>query len=206
MSSKKETRRHREMLILSKLDDMGVLSRSQLQKVVGVYNIRTMNDILSSMGTYLNHTRMHENVYYLSKQGREFIGSSNVVKKTSQLEHKLMRNDMYIYYDYPSTWQKEKPFTLTDGRTKEKTKIIADAFFEMGNTHYFIEIDCQQKMIANFRKIDMYSIMLPKYEKAYQLDTMLIFYTNSEFRQRKLMKYAEEKGVTCGVFTRRDLE
>jgi len=206
MSSKKETRRHREMMILSKLDKMGVLSRSQLQKIVGVHNVRTMNDILSSMGTYLNHTRMMENVYYLSKQGREFIGSNTIVKKTSQLEHKVMRNDMFIYYDYPTTWEQEKPFTFTDGKTREKTKIIADAFFTMDNAHYFIEVDCQQKMIANYRKIDQYAKLFPAYERKYNVDCMLVFYTNSEFRQKKLIQYAEKNGVVIGVLTRRDLE
>ncbi|AIW03661.1 replication initiation protein [Bacillus phage Pascal] len=193
-------------MILSKLDEMGVLSRSQLQKIVGVYNVRTMNDILSSMGTYLNHTRMMENVYYLSKQGRELIGSTNIVKKTSQLEHKIMRNDMYIYYDYPTTWEPEKPFIITDGKTREKTKIIADAFFKMDNAHYFIEVDCQQKMIANYRKIDQYAKLFPMYEQKYKVSCMLIFYTNSEFRQKKLTQYAEKNGVEIGVLSRRDLE
>jgi hypothetical protein len=191
-------------MILLKLDEMGVLSRSQLQKILNIDKVRTMNDILSSMSPFLNHTRMYENIYYLSKKGRDFIGSDKVVKKTSQLEHKLMRNDVRIYYDYPRDWRNEVEQKMTIGGKKKS--IVADAVFTLDGTMYFVEIDNEQKMINNKKKIDFYKDFFRLAGEKLNKECVLIFYTNTELRRKQLYEYGQKQGVTIGVFTRADLQ
>ncbi|MGC3791994.1 replication-relaxation family protein [Priestia aryabhattai] len=203
-SQKQKIRQYREQKILMTLDKMGVLSRSQLQKILQIEKVRTMNDILSSMGTYLNHTRLQENVYYLSKKGREFVGSNKVFKKTNQLEHRLMRNDMQIYYNYPSDWKNEPELTVTiEGK---KHTFVADARFSMDGTIYFVEIDNKQTMVVNQKKIEFYSKLFPLIKDDTGNEPVLLFYTNTPIRKKKLLFHAQQRDITAGVFLKRDLD
>jgi hypothetical protein len=115
----------REQKILFTLDKLGCLKRSQLQMILGISDVRMMNRILYRMRKYLNHVYLDEYAYYLNKKGREAVGPDKEFRKNSQIEHYLMRNDVYIFYHYPKDWQVECPVTW-----KEKGKeyrIIADA-------------------------------------------------------------------------------
>jgi Replication-relaxation len=183
---------------------MDVLSRSQFQKILNIGKVRTMNDILSSMSSFLNHTRMHENIYYLSKKGRDYVGTDRVIKKTMQMEHKLMRNDVRIYYDYPADWRNEVEQKMTIGGKKKS--IVADAVFTLDGTMYFVEIDNEQKMINNKRKIDFYKDFFRLAGEKLNKECVLIFYTNTELRRKQLYDYGQQQDVTIGVFTRADLQ
>jgi len=184
---------------------MGVLSRSHFQKLLDIENKRTINDILSSMGTYLNHKRLHENVYYLSKQGRDYVGSTEIINKSAQLEHKLMRNDVRIYYGCPPGWKNEAEVVIKTRDLKE-VKMIADASFEMQGTTFIVEIDNKQSMANNYKKIDFYARAFPVLERSNRKDLVLLFYTNTEFRKQKIDSYCKDKNITAWVFTKRDLE
>lgn len=197
-------RKKREQTILLKLDEMEVLSRSQIQKILHIDNVRTINLILSSMSPYLNHMRFSENAYYLNKKGREYVGSTNAVNKTNQLEHKLMRNDLRIYYDYPHDWKNEAELIVTINGKKQR--IIADASFTIQGTIFFVEVDNKQTMVNNYKKIDFYAEAFRVIENRTGNEPMLIFYTNSEIRKEKILAYATDKGITAGVFTKRDLQ
>ncbi len=183
---------------------MEVLSRSQLQRILQIDNVRTINAILSSMSTYLNHTRLHENAYYLNKKGRDYLGSDKVVNKTNQLEHKLMRNDLRIYYDYPKDWKNEPELIIKMNGQREK--ISPDATFTMQGTNIFIEVDNKQSMVNNYKKIDFYARAFPTIAYKSGSEPMLVFYTKTEVRRNKLFEYAESKGVSIGVFTKEDME
>ncbi len=164
-----------------------------------------MNRILQNMSKYLNSTRLHENIYYLNKKGHDYIGSSKKQASVKQLEHKLMRNDMYMYYDFPETWQTEHKIQWKDRNRKGHT-LISDAFFYQDKSYFFVEVDHKQSMSKNMEKIDLYSHLFPVLEKEYGVDCALLFYTTTEIRKQRLMKYCEEKGVVCGVFTKEDMQ
>lgn len=181
------------------------MSRSQIQKLLNVPNVRNINRILLNMSKYLNSKRLHENVYYLNKAGRHYIGMKKEPPKPKQLEHRLMRSDMYMYYDCPKNWKSEHPIEWQD-RQRNKKKIISDAFFSQDSTYFFIEADHKQTMKKNFDKIDLYSELFPLMEKEYKVDCVLIFYTLSDARKQRLMDYCTEKGITCGVFTKDDMQ
>lgn len=183
---------------------MDFLSRSQIQRLLQVSNVRNINRILLNMSKYLNSTRLHENIYYLNKKGRDYIGSEKPPVKVKQLEHKLMRNDMYMYYDFPQTWQTEHPIEWRD-RHKKSHKIISDAFFFQDKSYYFVEVDHKQAMTANRSKIELYSQLFPTLEKEYGVDCVLLFYTTTETRKLKLMEHCGKNGITCGVFTKEDM-
>jgi Replication-relaxation len=180
------------------------MSRSQIQKLLNISNVRNMNRILMNMSKYLNSKRLHENVYYLNKDGRQYIGTNRNPAKPNQIEHKLMRSDMYMYYDFPDTWKPEHPIEWMD-KKRNKKRIISDAFFSQDQTYFFVEVDHKQAMTKNMNKIDSYTELFPLLEKEYNVDCVLVFYTMTEARKKRLMKYCEEKGVTCGVFTKDDI-
>lgn len=183
---------------------MEVLSRSQLQRILHIDNIRTINAILSSMSNYLNHARLTENAYYLNKKGRDYLGSNKAVNKTNQLEHKLMRNDLRIYYDYPQDWRNEPELTITVNGKREK--IVPDATFTMQETNIFVEIDNKQSMVNNYKKIDFYAKASPVIANKTGNEPMLVFYTKSEIRREKLLAYGQEKGLQIGALTVTDLQ
>ncbi|MGG3234659.1 replication-relaxation family protein [Priestia flexa] len=183
---------------------MEFLSRSQIQSLLGVPNTRNINRILQNMSTYLNAKRLNQNVYYLNKKGREYIGTDKRPPALKQLEHKLMRNDLYLYYNVPSSWQTEHEIEWYEG--KKKHKLISDAFFKQDQTYFFIEVDYKQKMTVNCSKIELYSKLFPLLEVEHRVDCVLIFYTLTEARRQRLMKECEKKKVTCGVFTKEDME
>ncbi len=183
---------------------MEVLSRSQLQRILQIDNVRTINAILSSMSTCLNYARLHENTYYLNKKGRDYLGSKKVVNKTNQLEHKLMRNDLRIYYDYPKDWRNEPELIVKLNGQSEK--ILPDASFSMQGTNTFVEVDNKQSMVNNYKKIDCYARVFPTIARKSGNEPMLVFYTKTEVRRNKLFEYAESKRISIGVFTKEDLE
>jgi hypothetical protein len=43
----------------------------------------------------------------LNKRGAEMIGGQVTVTGNSPLQHIVMRNDIYIFYHYPSDWKAE---------------------------------------------------------------------------------------------------
>lgn len=154
---------------------------------------------------YLNSKRMYENVYYMNKTGREYIGMEKQLPKPNQLEHKVMRSDMFLYFDCPDSWEPEH-LIKWHGKREEIKRIIPDAFFIREGTQYFVEVDNKQTMKKNMDKIDLYAEILPALEKEYKMDCILIFYTQSEARKMRLYEYCTEKGVTCGAFVKNDLE
>lgn len=71
---------------------------------------------------------------------------------------------------------------------------------------FFVEVDNKQTMVNNYKKIDFYAEAFQVIENRTGNEPMLIFYTNSEIRKEKILAYATDKGITTGVFTKRDLQ
>ncbi len=203
----------RQEEILWTLDKLGFATRSQLQQIHDLGSMRNANRILSNMREYLNFFRLFENVYYLNKNGIDFLGlEKEPLKKNMQIEHYLMRNDMYIYYDFPKDWQIEKPIhfkarvDIGGGifQTKERT-IIPDAQFTVNSIYHFLEVDNQQQMKENRKKIELYKELTASIKETYKQTPTIIFYTSSENRKKKLDEWCDRAGLYYHVFTRKDI-
>lgn len=165
--------------------------------ILDIPNVRMMNRILYNMRSYLHSTFLHENVYYLNKKGRELIGSQYEFKKNSRLEHHIMRNDIYIFYHYPRDWQIECPVTwIDDGKDY---RLISDARFTYEGKLYFVEIDVQQKMIANRQKIKKYASLFRVILQEKIGKPVLLWYTVSEMRKRQLEIWCNEQRIVYEV-------
>lgn len=198
------------MLSLNKL---GFATRSQLSRIHDLGTKRNANRVLAEMKEYLHSFLLHENIYYLNKNGLEFIGSEQEpLKKNMQVEHYLMRNDMYIYFDFPSDWKIEKaiPFTakvdIGGGIVQTKNRLIKpDAQFKKGGIFHFLEVDNQQKMIENKKKIELYKELTLSVKETYKQTPTIVFYTCSQNRKKKLDEWCDRAGLFYQVLTRCDI-
>ena len=175
------------------LKKLGFLSRSQLQRLHRLGSDRNAQRILKEMEKYLFCFREKENIYYLSKEGRERVGCEVIRKKTQQVNHYLMRNDLYIFYGCPTTWKNEAKMKLKD------FIIQPDAVFDKEKILHFVEVDHTQSMNVNKKKIDIYKEMY-KINSSFRL----VWVTVTDFRKKKLAELC--KGLDCMVYTALDIK
>ncbi len=179
-------KRIRQEQILSSLDKLGFATRSQLQQIHKLGTDRNALTVLSNMGEYL-HVKRHaernnENVYYLNQKGRELIGSEKERKYKNDVEHYLLRNDMYIHYNFPNDFTIEREIAFKSGLTQ---KIIRpDATFQKDNVYHFLEVDRTQSMIENKKKIALYAELSPLISTQFEHTPILIFYTIISSRKK----------------------
>ncbi len=166
---------------------LGFLSRSQIQRLHRLGSVRNANRILSDLRPYLNVIKRAEYVYSLNAEGRRRIGANKAQIRTSQLDHHLMRNQLYIALGCPSSWRAEVRLKVGD-----EINVIADAIYTEGGRYIIIEIDNKQDMAENRRKIDKYRRMfgLGVFRKA----PRFIWLTTTEYRRRELSKMSEGLG------------
>lgn len=136
-----------------------------------------------------------ENVYYLSKKGAEQVGVEPV-KKSNQIEHVLLRNEAWMFLNFPS-WYLEHSIELTiKGKTRN---LIPDAQY-LHDTLYCVEIDNQQRLIKNKEKLEMYSELNKLYEKDENKKIVVQFFTTCQSRKKKLEEIAGRNQVVCEVY------
>lgn len=131
------------------------------------------------------------------------VGAESDIKWSLQVDHHLMRNDLYLYYFCPKDWRIEEPITFTVN-LKDKV-LVPDATFTLEGKYYFAEVDRIQKMVENKEKIQAYSLLQSKMEIKFGHAPTLIFYTVSELRKQKLREYCKELGVNARIYTKEDL-
>lgn len=143
----------------------------------------------------LNTKIDHENVYYLSKKGAEQVGVEPI-KKSNQIEHVLLRNQAWMFLNFPA-WYLEQPIELTiKGKNK---KLIPDAQY-IQDTLYCIEIDNQQRLIKNKEKLEMYGELNKLYESKEKKKIVVRFFTTCQSRKKKLEEIAGKNKVVCEVY------
>jgi hypothetical protein len=175
---------------LKKLD---YLSRSQIQTLHNLGGKRNANKVLKELAPYVHSFREGEGVYYLSREGREYTGATKIRKKTPMVKHFLMRNDAYIFFKRPTTWDTE--MKVTD--KSSGVSIVPDAIFQKDKKHHFLEVDHIQKMIANRSKIEKYLKLANK------LQFCLVWVTTSEHRRKRLAELC--KGLEVQIYTVEEL-
>lgn len=153
---------------------------------------RNANRVLKEMEPWLCTFRGLENIYYLSKAGRERVDCKKHRKISSQITHNIMKNEVYIHFGCPSTWKNETVVKLG------VTRVKVDAMFQKDKTYHFVEVDREQKMITNKRKFEAYR----KFNE--QAKFRLIWITMTDYRKNKLLELC--KGLDCLVYTVDDIK
>ncbi|NRD81175.1 replication-relaxation family protein [Bacillus sp. BRMEA1] len=188
---------------------MRFATREQLQIKHQLGTDRNALKILGSMKEYLQvKTHQGRNIYYLNAKGRELVGSTIEAKWSLQIEHHLMRNDMYLYYYCPKDWRIEEPiqFKYKEGFTYVDITLIPDATFTLTGNYYFLEVDRTQSMADNKKKIELYSKLNPVMKEQFNQIPTLVFYTISTLRRDKLKDLCTEYKVNCRVYTKEDIQ
>lgn len=188
--------------ILLSLDKLGFLSRSQIQQLHNLKSDRNACRVLKNMEPYLNKVKIRENVYYLNKTGRDMISSQNILNKNMQIEHTIMRNQLYIYFGCPDIWTVEKKAYVND-----KFYLQSDVLFKT-DVWKFAEIDRMQKMIENEKKIKKYAELKETnaMQNANKYFPQLVFVTTTEDRRRKLIKLCDNHNLSNIVLTIDDIK
>lgn len=211
MLSNTQKKKKRQETILLSLDKLGFATRSQLQVLHSLGTDRNAIRVLKEMGEYVHIKRVTENIYYLNQLGREVIGSEREVKWNNQIDHHLLRNDMYIYFGSPQDWKSEQPVTfkhpVKDGiKTLYKDMtIVPDATFSKDGVFYFLEVDRTQSMSENKKKIQQYKLLSPAIEQQFQSKPILVFYTTTIHRKEILTKECQEVVLNHLILTKEDL-
>jgi hypothetical protein len=190
---KKEQRIDDILLSLKKLD---YLSRSQIQRLHRLGGTRNANRFLKSIRDYVHTFRSSENIYYLSKEGRERVGTGKICKRTPQVNHYVMRNALYLTLGCPADWRNEIKLKVGDELT-----IIADALFKRGDRLNIVEVDYAQKMAENRLKVE-------KYKRLVSLNVFMIkpkFYwvTTTEYRRKQIRELCE--GLDVEIYLAREI-
>ncbi|MFE8698007.1 replication-relaxation family protein [Cytobacillus sp. FJAT-53684] len=188
----KNQKRVEEILLSLKKCDF--LSREQLQRMHKLGQDRNAQRVLSNMKEYLSHFLENKmKIYYLNAAGREMVQAEKKRTKNVQVNHYLMRNDLYIVKGRPSTWKNEVKISVND------ISLIADAAFISNKLHHFIEIDYKQSMAKNIQKIKRYkklSTSNPQFA--------LIWVTITPYRKKKLQQLCE--GLSTKIYLWEDLK
>ena len=172
---------HREERILLLLKSFDYLTRDQLNNYFKLGTIRNTNRILKELSDYLASFRDgYQSVYYLNKNGREYVESSKVRKKSNQIEHYLMRNEFWLFCNCPTDWKNE--VKISNG----KVSIVADAMYSVGGLQHFLEVDNKQTMKENRAKIKRYKDLMNSIALKVGHFPVIVWLTTTQLRRKQL--------------------
>lgn len=190
----------RKEQLLTTIDQLGMAKIKHLLKIHNdLRSYRNACRVVRELEPYTHQTfHDREKIIYLNKEGRQLIGSSKEVKKSPLIDHTLLRNEVYLYFNCPMDWrtehalsiEQEQPTKLQimvgDKSIKPTKKVVADAVFNRNGYFNLVEIDNTRKMIDNKKKIELYREIMPSLHVP-----KLYFFTTSEDRKKKMEKWLE---------------
>lgn len=184
------------LLLLKKLD---FLTRDQLRTYFKLGKVGNSNRIFRRLSDYLMSIRDgYQTIYYLSKEGREYVDCDKVRKKGGHVQHIIMRNQFWLFYGCPRDWKNE--IKISNG----KTLVVVDAMFSKDGFQCFLEVDHLQSMNENRSKIKRYKELMPSLAIKLGHYPTLIWLTTTEHRKRQLEKACE--GLKVKIYTVDDIK
>lgn len=188
----------REEQILLLLKQFDFLTRDQLNAYFKLGTVRNANYVLRKLTGYLNIIREgYQSIYYLSREGREYVDCEKIRKRGGHVQHFIMRNQFWLFYGCPMDWKNE--VKISNG----KTYIIADAMFSRNGFQCFLEIDNLQSMKENREKIKRYRELMQSIVLKLGYYPTLVWLTTTEYRRKQLEKACE--GLKVKVYTITDI-
>lgn len=187
------------LLLLKKFDFM---TRDQLNSYFRFGTVRNTNYVLKEIAPYLSKIRDgYQTIYYLSKLGKSYVDCEKVRKKGGQVNHAIMRNDMWLFHDCPKDWKNE--IKVSDGHAT----VVVDAMFtDNWDRKHFLEVDNTQKMKENRDKIKRYKELFRNglIEEKLGHFPSIVWLTTTEHRRKQLKEECEGLPVVM-VFTTNDI-
>ncbi|MER2058820.1 MAG: replication-relaxation family protein [Niallia sp.] len=184
------------LLLLKKFD---FLTRDQINEHFNLGKLRNTNRVLGNLSEYLSCVREgYQSIYYLSKNGREYVDCEKVRKKGGHVQHVVMRNEIWLQFKCPKDWRNE--VKISD----EKTSVVADAVFTRNGFYHFLEVDNLQSMKENRTKINRYKELLDSLVKQFGYFPTLVWLTTTEHRRKQLESACN--GLNFKVFTINDIQ
>uniref|UniRef100_UPI00402AA8D5 replication-relaxation family protein n=1 Tax=Bacillus sp. DX2.2 TaxID=3073452 RepID=UPI00402AA8D5 len=204
MRHQKLKQKARQIEILSSLNKLEFASRRQLQAIHSLGSIRNANRILKDLRQYCHVTSHNrEYVYYLNKKGLALLGLNPAErKKKHHLEYILLRNEAWMWLDFPE-WKVEQIIQFRH-QGEEKT-IIPDAYYVKDRIPNFVEIDRLQHMKTNEQKIQYYGLIARIYKEQQHITPNVLFFTISDYREKKLESYGMKYNVYVRTFLLKDI-
>lgn len=191
------SQRNEQILLLLKKFDF--LTRDQLNSYFKLGTVRNVNYVLRNLSEYLKSIRDgYQTIYYLSKEGREYVDCEKIRKKGGHVQHIVMRNEIWLHFKCPKDWRNE--VKISD----ENTSVVADAVFNRNGFYHFLEVDNLQSMKENRAKINRYKELLDSLVKQFGYFPTLVWLTTTEHRRKQLESAC--KGLNCKVFTINDIQ
>ncbi len=183
---------NRQERILSRLIDLTYATSDQLKTSENLGSNRNARKILFEMekDKLIKSVRRDKKIYFVTNKGSDAIGRGNSRLNRSEIDHCLMRNDLYIKLGMPDDWKKESQIMLNG-----EVLLISDASFKKGNRYYFVEVDNKQSMRTNYDKIKKYSKLFKLVFRQHKYHPTLIWYTLSDVRKNKLKKACTKEGI-----------
>lgn len=187
----------RQEKILLSLSDLTYATSEQLQIINKLGSNRNARRILYELeqDKLIKSITYQRKIYYLTNKGNDFIGRGNTRLSKHEIQHTLMRNDLYIRLGMPITWQKEAKIIVND-----EVVLISDARFEKGGKYYFVEIDNKQSMRTNMDKIKKYSDVFKLMYNQFNYHPLLIWYSLSVIRKNKLKESCKIQGIKYNIY------
>ncbi len=187
------------MKILTTLSNLEIMTRSQIQTLHQTKSTRNTNFIMQSLKDYTNSIRLQENAYYLNKKGATLVGAKKQFRVNNQVQHKLMRNDAYIYFK-PTGWKSEREFL-------KPVAITPDAYFYSGSTYKFLEVDNVQKWYTNVKKMEKYKAFKESgvFQKQLGYFPTIVWVVRFEVRKEKLKSLAKEMNLFCEIYLHEEI-
>ena len=196
--------------LLMTIDQLGMAKIKHLQKKHDLKGYRNACRVIKQLHPFVYETfHEKEKILYLNKEGRRLIGSTKEVKKNNLIEHTLLCNEVYFYFDCPFDWQTEyrievkepaaalgiqfKGLTLTNSK-----QVISDAAFSRNGYLHLIEVDNIRDMADNKKKIAAYADLFKGWQE--KLIPALYFFT-SPARQQKLKSWIVAAKIRGDVYT-----
>jgi len=186
----------RQEQILLRLDKLNFATRKQLQVIENLGGDRNAHRILHEMekDKLISSLRQEQKIYFLTNRGKQQIGSNKGDLKKDNITHALLQNDLYIKLDMPNDWVKEQPIKWGEN------KLIPDATFIKNSEYHFVEIDNQQSLKVNYEKIEKYKSLSKAIFNSYKHHPVLIWYTLSDMRKRKLEEACIKHGIKFKIY------
>lgn len=191
------SQRNEQILLLLKKFDF--LTRDQICNYFNLGTNRNANKVLYRLTDYLTSIRIgYQSIYYLNKNGREYVDCEKIRKKGGHVQHVVMRNEIWLHFKCPKDWRNE--VKISD----EKTSVVADAVFTRNGFYHFLEVDNLQSMKENRAKINRYKELLDSLVKQFGYFPTLVWLTTTEHRRKQLESACN--GLNFKVFTINDIQ
>lgn len=192
---KRLTSRDEQILLLLKKFDF--LTRDQLRIYFKLGKIGNSNRIFRRLSDYLLTIREgYQTIYYLSKEGREYVDCEKIRKKGGHVQHIIIRNQFWLFYGCPRDWKNEVKL-LSNG----KVIVIADASFTRNGFKCYLEVDNQQSMKENREKVKRYKVVTEGFYKQFGYYPTIVWVTTTEHRRQQLELACEDLKVKVYTIT-----